>query len=45
VTSQDEGVIRYELLAPERDTDGALVGNRGLLAPSEMSAWVSMVSL
>jgi uncharacterized protein len=32
VTSEDEGVIRYELLDPERDGDGALVANRGLLA-------------
>ena len=35
MTSEDEGVIRYELLDPERDTEGALVANRGLLALPE----------
>ena len=35
VASEDEGVIRYELLAPERDPGGALVANRGLLALPE----------
>ena len=35
VASEDEGVIRYELLAPERDSGGALVANRGLLALPE----------
>ena len=35
VASDDDGVIRYEILAPERDGDGALVANRGLLALPE----------
>jgi predicted RecB family nuclease len=35
VASEDDGVIRYELLDPERDGDGALVANRGLLALPE----------
>jgi predicted RecB family nuclease len=35
VASEDDGVIRYEILAPERDGDGALVANRGLLALPE----------
>ena len=35
VASEDNGVIRYELLDPERDGDGALVANRGLLALPE----------
>ena len=35
VASEDAGVIRYELLDPERDGDGGLVGNRGLLALPE----------
>ena len=35
VASEDDGVIRYELLDPERDVDGALVANRGLLALPE----------
>jgi hypothetical protein len=35
VTSEDEGRIRYELLTPERNDDGALVPNRGLLALPE----------
>ena len=35
VASQDEGRIRYELLDPERDQEGALLGNRGLLALPE----------
>ncbi len=33
--ASDDGVIRYELLAPERDSDGELVANRGLLALPE----------
>jgi predicted RecB family nuclease len=32
VASEDDGTIRYRLLEPERDADGALVPNRGLLA-------------
>jgi predicted RecB family nuclease len=32
VASEDEGLIRYELLDPERDVVRALVPNRGLLA-------------
>ena len=35
VASEDDGVIRYEILDPERDGDGALVPNRGLLALPE----------
>jgi len=35
VASEDDGVIRYELLDPERGADGALVANRGLLALPE----------
>jgi predicted RecB family nuclease len=35
VASEDEGTIRYRLLEPERDADGALVPNRGLLALPE----------
>ena len=35
VASEDAGSIRYELLDPERDGDGALVPNRGLLALPE----------
>ena len=35
VASEDDGVIRYEILDPERDSDGALVANRGLLALPE----------
>ena len=35
VASEDNGVIEYELLPPERDTDGELVPNRGLLALPE----------
>ena len=35
VASDDDGVIRYEILEPERDGDGALVANRGLLALPE----------
>jgi uncharacterized protein len=37
VASEDEGVIRYELLDPERDDDRALVANRGLLALPEQA--------
>ena len=35
VASEDEGTIQYRLLEPERDADGALVPNRGLLALPE----------
>ena len=35
VASEDAGSIQYELLDPERDGDGALVPNRGLLALPE----------
>ncbi len=35
VASEDAGVIRYEILDPERDGDGGLVPNRGLLALPE----------
>ena len=35
MASEDDGVIRYEILEPERDGDGALVANRGLLALPE----------
>ena len=35
VASEDDRSIRYELLDPERDGDGALVPNRGLLALPE----------
>jgi uncharacterized protein len=35
VASEDDGVVRFELLDPERDADGALVANRGLLALPE----------
>src|SRR5690242_809413 len=35
VASEDDGIIRYELLDPERGADGALVANRGLLALPE----------
>ena len=35
VASEDAGAIRYRLLEPERDADGALVPNRGLLALPE----------
>ena len=35
VASEDAGPIEYELLEPERDADGALVPNRGLLALPE----------
>src|SRR5690349_4139671 len=30
VASEDDGIIRYELLDPERDADDALIANRGL---------------
>ena len=33
--ASDDGVIKYELVDPERDADGALVRNRGLLALPE----------
>ena len=33
--SEDDGVIRYRLLEPGRDAEGALVPNRGLLALPE----------
>src|SRR5216683_2107680 len=35
VASEDDRVVRYEILDPERDADGALVANRGLLALPE----------
>ena len=35
VASEDDRIIRYELLDPERDADGAQVANRGLLALPE----------
>ena len=35
MASEDEGTIRFRLLEPERDADGALVPNRGLLALPE----------
>ena len=35
VASEDDRTTRYELLDPERDGDGALVPNRGLLALPE----------
>ena len=35
IRSEDAGRIEYELLDPERDADGALVANRGLLALPE----------
>jgi predicted RecB family nuclease len=35
VASEDEGVIRFALLEPDRDADGALMPNRGLLAMPE----------
>ncbi len=35
LASEDAGVIAYELLAPDRDPDGLLVPNRGLLALPE----------
>jgi predicted RecB family nuclease len=35
VASEDEGSIRYRLLDPDRDADGAMIPNRGLLALPE----------
>ena len=35
VTSEDDGSIQYEILDPERGSDGGLVANRGLLALPE----------
>ena len=35
VASEDDGIIRYEIQDPQRDADGALVANRGLLALPE----------
>jgi uncharacterized protein len=35
VASEDDGIIRYEVLDPERDADGAPIANRGLLALPE----------
>ena len=35
VASEDDGTIAYRLLDPERDAEGALVPNRGLLALPE----------
>ncbi len=37
VTSEDQGHLAYELLDPERDADGLIVPNRGLLALPEPS--------
>jgi predicted RecB family nuclease len=37
VASEDQGTLLYELLEPERDPDGGLVFNRGLLALPEPS--------
>lgn len=36
--ASDDGPIQYELLEPDRDADGALVPNRGLLALPEVHA-------
>src|SRR6266568_9600077 len=35
VASEDDRITRYEILDPERDADGALLANRGLLALPE----------
>ncbi len=35
MASEDAGAVKYELLAPERDSSGELVPNRGLLALPE----------
>ena len=35
VASEDEGTIQFRLLEPDRDADGALIPNRGLLALPE----------
>ena len=35
MASEDDGTIRFRLLEPERDAEGALVPNRGLLALPE----------
>jgi len=35
VASEDDGVMPYEILDPQRDGDGGLVANRGLLALPE----------
>ena len=35
VASEDDGIIRFALLEPERDAGGALIPNRGLLALPE----------
>ena len=35
VASEDDGIIRFRLLEPERDASGALIPNRGLLALPE----------
>ncbi len=35
VASEDEGVIRHEILDPERDAENLLIANRGLLALPE----------
>ncbi len=37
VTSEDQGFLAYEVLDPERDQDGLIVPNRGLLALPEPS--------
>ncbi len=38
VASEDDRFIRYEILEPERDAEGALIANRGLLALPEPAA-------
>ena len=38
VASEDDGLIRYEVLDPDRDAEGALITNRGLLALPEPAA-------
>lgn len=38
VASEDGGRLRYELLEPERDRDGELIQNRGLLALPQPAA-------
>ena len=35
MASEDDGIIRFRLLEPERDASGALIPNRGLLALPE----------
>jgi len=38
VASEDDGLIRYEVLDPDRDAQGDLITNRGLLALPEPAA-------